>query len=157
MQRRWLLISVVLVVAGIGGAVGTEAVAGSHRRSPNPDAEEVEDRRVKVVHAHFIGAGLKADLVSRAVMDAAADAAAEEPCRKSVRVVIAARLVGFLRDRKAATIFCVRDSSIVSTRPNWLWSTTGIGGRLAGQAGLAATGATASDATVFELIRRSHR
>ena len=43
MQRRWLLISVVLVVAGIGGAVGTEAVAGSHRRSPNPDAEEVEE------------------------------------------------------------------------------------------------------------------
>jgi hypothetical protein len=43
MQRRWLLVGVVLVVAGIGGAVGTEAVAGSHRRSPNPDAEEVEE------------------------------------------------------------------------------------------------------------------
>jgi hypothetical protein len=43
MQRRWLLISVVLVVAGIGSVASTAAVAGSHRRSPNPDAEEVEE------------------------------------------------------------------------------------------------------------------
>jgi hypothetical protein len=42
MQRRWLLTGVVLVVAGIGSVATTAAVAGSHRRSPNPDPEEVE-------------------------------------------------------------------------------------------------------------------
>ena len=61
------------------------------------------------------------------------------------------------RALRAAFTLQVPIIHFVSTRPNWLWSTTGIGGRLAGQAGLAATGATAGDATVFELIRRSHR
>jgi hypothetical protein len=42
MQRRWLVVGVVLVVAAIGSVVTTEAVAGSHRRSSQPDAEEVE-------------------------------------------------------------------------------------------------------------------
>ena len=42
MRRRWLLVCGVLVLAVVGGAVTTQAVAGSHRRSPQPDAEEVE-------------------------------------------------------------------------------------------------------------------
>ena len=43
MQRRWFVAGVVIVVAGIVGAVTTQAVAGSHRRSSQPDAEEVEE------------------------------------------------------------------------------------------------------------------
>src|SRR6266496_4141175 len=43
MRRRWFLVGVVLVVAAVGGAMTTQAVAGSHRRSSQPDAEEQED------------------------------------------------------------------------------------------------------------------
>ena len=44
MQRRWLLAGVVvLVVAGVVSVVTTQAIAGSHRRSSQPDAEENEE------------------------------------------------------------------------------------------------------------------
>ena len=57
------------------------------------EAEQVQDGGVQVVDADAIDGGLVADLVGLAVVDAALDAAAGEPGREGVRVVVAARLL----------------------------------------------------------------
>ena len=64
------------------------------------DAEQVQDGRVQVVDADSIDHGLEADFIRLTMVDAAANAGAGEPGGERVRIVVAARLGVFLRQRQ---------------------------------------------------------
>ena len=65
-------------------------------------AETMQDRGVQVVDVDAILDGVQADVVGRAVADAALDAAAGHPDREAVGIVIAA--VAALAHRRAAEL-----------------------------------------------------
>src|SRR5207237_1002203 len=54
-------------------------------------AEQLQDRRVKVVDVDALLAGAESELVSRADGPSALDAAAGQPGREAVRIVVASR------------------------------------------------------------------
>src|SRR5438045_9745733 len=86
-------------------AVHVEALAAGDLELARVEAELVQDGRVNVGDVVWILDGVEADLVSRAVLDAALDAAAGEEGAEAVRMVIAASLVaGDLGRGRAADV-----------------------------------------------------
>ena len=83
---------------------------------------------------HAVDGGLVADLVGRAVADAALDAAAGHPDGEAVRIVVAAGLLACLRDRQPAELAApdhqrlVEQAALVEVRQQ-------AGDRLVGLAG----------------------
>src|SRR5207244_3361233 len=70
--------------------VDLEALAAGNLQLARVQAELMEHRRVKVRDVVALLGGVEADLVGRAVDDAAFDAAARQPGREPVRMVLAA-------------------------------------------------------------------
>ncbi|MFT5108198.1 MAG: hypothetical protein ACI9UA_003841 [Pseudoalteromonas tetraodonis] len=75
------------------------------------DAEQVQDRRMQVVYANAILDGLISELVARAILHAAFDAAASHPHREDMRVVIPALAV--LRIGGATELTAPHDEHLV--------------------------------------------
>jgi hypothetical protein len=66
------------------------------------DAQQVQHRRVQVVHRDDVLHGVIAELVGRAVRDAALDPAAREPEREALDVMVAAVALGHRRAAELA-------------------------------------------------------
>src|SRR6266849_6470617 len=67
------------------------------------EAKQVKNRRVQIVDVHFILHRIEAEFVALAVSDAGLDAAARQPHRKGVGVMIAA-IAATLHHRRAAEL-----------------------------------------------------
>ena len=80
------------------------------------EAEQVQDRRLEVVGRDDVHGGLVADLVGRAVGHAALDAAAGQPDREALAVVVAARRCRPVRPRRPAAGRSRRPSGRASCR-----------------------------------------
>src|SRR5262245_42185158 len=86
------------------------------------EAEQVKDRGVQVVNMHGFFHGLVTELVGGAVDVAAVDAAAREPHREAVRIVVASgRLAGVARfgqfDHRRSTEFAAPDHQRFVEKP----------------------------------------